>query len=248
MFTRKFTTLVLNKMNKETHSFLKQGKIPNASRLILGSFPVYSITLPDNAEKQKIRKSDGTVQFFYGSCKSSFWGLYHLYIDRDLQIPIKPELAIESLKKNVISISDIISECERNGKSALDKDLKKRTYNIEMINKYLDSGVTKILCTSKGVMEMFHEKVANKSKEFNFQESESSKWQAEIIIKLNGNAKQIKKLICRQYIYKGKTVRLISIPSPGSPQRQLKQFGFQGDDWRVYADKYFEFTFNWLSL
>jgi hypothetical protein len=235
-------------MNKETHPFLHLGKIPNASRLILGSFPVYSITLPDNVEKQKIRKSDGTIQFFYGSCRSSFWGLYHLYIDSGLHIPITPEDALLSLIKNQIAMSDIIIECEREGKSALDKDLKKRTYNIEMINQFLDSGVTKILCTSKGVMEMFHEKVADKSKEFIFQESESSKWQAEIIIKLNGNAKQIKKLICRQYIYKGKTVRLISIPSPGSPQRQLKQFGFLGDDWREYSDKYFEFTFNWLSL
>ena len=235
-------------MNKETHPFLKQGIIANATRLILGSFPVYSITLPDNAEKQRIRKSDGTVQFFYGSCKSSFWGLFHLYIDSGLQIPITPEASLSSLFKNQISMSDIIIECEREGKSALDKDLKKRTYNIDMINQFLDSGVTKILCTSKGVMEMFHEKVANKSKEFIFQESESSKWQAEIIIKLNGNAKQIKKLICRQYIYKGKTVRLISIPSPGSPQRQLKQFGFLGDDWREYADKYFEFTFKWLKI
>lgn len=235
-------------MNKETHPFLHLGKIPNASRLILGSFPVYSITLPDNVEKQKIRKSDGTVQFFYGSCRSSFWELYQLYIDSGLHIPITPEDALLSLIKNQIAMSDIIIECEREGKSALDKDLKKRTYNIEMINQYLDSGVTKILCTSKGVMEMFHEKVANKSKEFIFQESESSKWQAEIIIKLNGNAKQLKKLICRQYIYKGKTIRLISIPSPGSPQRQLKQFGFLGNDWREYADKYFEFTFNWLSL
>jgi hypothetical protein len=52
----------------------------------------------------------------------------------------------------------------------------------------------------------------------------------------------------RQYIYKGKTVRLISIPSPGSPQRQLKQFGFVGDDWRIYADKYFEFSFKWLKI
>lgn len=235
-------------MNKETHPFLKLGKIPNASRLILGSFPVYSISLPENEEKQKIRRSDGTVQFFYGSCKSSFWELYHLYIDRDLQIPIKPELAIESLKKNVISISDIISECERNGKSALDKDLKKRTYNIEMMNEYLNSGVTKILCTSKGVMEMFHDQVVKKSKTIIYQESESRKWQSQIILELKGDESQIKKLICKQYLFKGKTIRLISIPSPGSPQRQLKQFGFQGDDWREYADKYFEFTFNWLSL
>jgi hypothetical protein len=235
-------------MNKETHPFLEFGKVPNATKLILGSFPVYSITLPDSEDKQRIRKSDGTVQFFYGSCHSSFWGLYHLYIDNGLQIPIKPELAVESLENNNISISDLISECKRNGKSASDKDLTKCVYNIEMLNEYLESGVTKILCTSKGVMEMFHVHIVKKSKTIIYQESESKKWQSQFISDINGDESQIKKLICKQYTFKGKSIRLISIPSPGSPQRQLKQYGFKGDDWRTYADKYFEFSFKWLKL
>lgn len=235
-------------MNKETHPFLEFGKVPNATKLILGSFPVYSITLPDSEDKQRIRKSDGTVQFFYGSCHSSFWGLYHLYIDNGLQIPIKPELAVQSLENNNISISDLISECKRNGKSALDKDLTKCVYNIEMLNEYLESGVTKILCTSKRVMEMFHVHIVKKSKTIIYQESESKKWQSQFISDINGDESQIKKLICKQYTFKGKSIRLISIPSPGSPQRQLKQYGFKGDDWRTYADKYFEFSFKWLKL
>jgi G:T/U-mismatch repair DNA glycosylase len=235
-------------MNKETHPFLEIEKVPNATKLILGSFPVYSITLPENEEKQKIRKSDGTVQFFYGSCRSSFWGLYHLYIDNGLEIPIIPKEAMSSLVKNQIAISDVISECERKGRSALDKDLTKRIYNIEMINEYLNSGVTKILCTSKGVMEMFHDQVVKKSKTIIYQESESRKWQSQIISKLKGDESQIKKLICKRYLFKGKTIRLISIPSPGSPQRQLKQFGFAVSDWRDYADKYFEFSFKWLKI
>jgi hypothetical protein len=234
-------------MNKETHPFLELGKVPNATKLILGSFPVYSITLPDSEDKQRIRKSDGTVPFFYGSCRSSFWGLYHLYIDSGLQVPVKPELAIQSLKNNSISISDIISDCKRNGISALDSDLSQRVYNIEMMSEYLNSGVTKILCTSKGVMEMFHDKVVKKSKTIIYQESESKNWQTQIISNLTGDESLIKKLICKQYLFKGKTIRLISIPSPGSPQRQLKQFGFKGDDWRAYADKYFEYSFKWLN-
>ena len=117
-----------------------------------------------------------------------------------------------------------------------------------MLNDYLESGVTKILCTSKGVMEMFHDHVVNKSKTIIYQESESKKWQSQIISEINGNESPIKKLICRQYVFKGKSIRIISIPSPGSPQRQLKQFGFSGDDWRTYADKYFEFSFKWLKI
>lgn len=234
-------------MIKETHPFLELGKVPSTTKLILGSFPVYSITLPDSEEKLKIRKNDGTVQFFYGSCHSSFWKLYHLYIDSDLQIPIIPKDALTSLFQNQIAISDMILECERNGKSALDSDLKKRVYNTKMIVEYLEVGVKKILCTSKGVMEMFHDRVAKKPSLIVFQEDESKKWQKEIITSLNGDESQIKKLICKQYLYDGKRIRVLSIPSPGSPHRQLKQFGFIGSEWTDYADKYFDLTFNWLN-
>lgn len=178
--------------------------------------------MSDSEDKQRIRKSDGTVPFFYGSCHSSFCGLYHLYIDSGLQIPIKSELAIQSLTNNDISISDIISSCERNGKSALDKDLIKRVYIFEMLNENLESGVTKVLGTSKGVMEMFHDHIVKKSKTIVYLVAESRKWQSQIISKLRGDESQIKKLIYRQYLFKGKTFRLILIPSPGSPQRQLK--------------------------
>jgi hypothetical protein len=97
-------------------------------------------------------------------------------------------------------------------------------------------------------MEMFHDHIAKKSEEFVYQEDESYKWQTEVMSNLKGSELKIKKLICRQYVYKGKTIRLLSIPSPGSPQRQLKQFGFTGDDWREYADKYFAFSFKWLKI
>ena len=116
-----------------------------------------------------------------------------------------------------------------------------------MIKGFLNNGITKILCTSKGVMDMFHDQIAKKSNEFVFQEDESYKWQTEVMSKLKGSEIQIKKLICRQYVYKGKTIRLISIPSPGSWQRQLKQFGFNGSDSLSYADKYFEYSFKWLN-
>jgi hypothetical protein len=233
-------------MIKETHPFLELGKVPNATKLILGSFPVYSITLPDTEEKLKIRKSEGTAQFFYGSSRSSLWRLYHLYIDNGLQIPFLLSDILSSLSKNQIAISDMIFECERNGKSALDSDLKKRVYNTNMVNEYLDAGVINVLTTSKGVMEMFHEKVAKKSKRFIFLEEKSKEWQKEIISNINGNDSQIKKQICKQYIFDGKTINLLSIPSPGSPQRQLKQFGFSEGEWSDYANKYFEYAFKWL--
>jgi hypothetical protein len=232
---------------KETHPFLELGKVPNSTKLILGSFPVYSITIPDSEEKLKIRKSEGTVQFFYGSCHSSFWGLYHLYIDNKLNVPITPIDAIKSLSENKIAISDIIFKCKRNGRSAADSDLTDREYNVEQITEYLSNGINKVLCTSKGVMDMFHDQIAKKSEEYVFQEYESHKWQSEVITKLKGSEIQIKKLICRQYVFNRKTIRLISIPSPGSWQRQLKQFGFNGSNSLSYANRYFEYAFKWLN-
>ncbi len=235
-------------MDKETHPFLELDKINGTTKLILDSFPVFGITNPDSEEKQKIRTSDGTVRFFYGSCKSSFWSLYHLHIDRSLIIPINVDKAIESLKNNSIAMLDIIKSCERKGMSALDSDLKKREYNSGMIEDFIKNGGIKILCTSKGVMELLHEKVMFQMKDVKYLKSETSSLQVKIINELGGEINQIKKGICRVYNLNGKHIQILSIPSPGSPQRQLKQFGFNGDDWRVYADLYFEFSFKWLTL
>jgi hypothetical protein len=69
--------------NKEIHPYLNEGNIKGSTKLILGSFPVYACTEPDNAEKLAIRNTEGTVRFFYGSCKSRFWGLYHQFVDNN---------------------------------------------------------------------------------------------------------------------------------------------------------------------
>jgi hypothetical protein len=39
----------------------------------------------------------------------------------------------------------------------------------------------------------------------------------------------------------------LAIPSPGSPQRKLAHFGFNGNNWRNYADHYFSNAFTWLN-
>jgi len=44
---------------KEFHPFLKEGNIEGANKLILGSFPVYACTDPDNMKMLKMRNKDG---------------------------------------------------------------------------------------------------------------------------------------------------------------------------------------------
>jgi hypothetical protein len=41
---------------KETHPFLDLGKIPNATKLVIGSFPVYFIKQPDSGKRIKLEK------------------------------------------------------------------------------------------------------------------------------------------------------------------------------------------------
>jgi hypothetical protein len=48
----------------ETHPYLLQGLINGANKMILGSFPVYLCTEPDNPIKQQNRNSECTICFF----------------------------------------------------------------------------------------------------------------------------------------------------------------------------------------
>lgn len=48
----------------EKHPYLQQGQILGATKLILGSFPVYECTDEDCQFKQQKRLNEGTVPFF----------------------------------------------------------------------------------------------------------------------------------------------------------------------------------------
>ena len=88
----------------EIHPFLAKGITKNAKKLILGSFPVYAITKPDNEKKREIRFVNSFVHFFYGSCYNHFWGLYRLYIDHNINLPVNINQIIKSLNDNKIAI------------------------------------------------------------------------------------------------------------------------------------------------
>jgi hypothetical protein len=232
---------------KESHPYLDEGNINGATKLILGSFPVYACTDPDNAEKLQIRNIEGTVRFFYGSCRSRFWGLYHRYIDTDVIVPVNKELAINSLTKNNIAISDTIKSCERKGTSALDSDLRNIEYNTKMIQEMLKSGVSKILCTSKGVLDDLNKRMLLPLIGIKFDEQLTKQFESEILQSINGSSKVIKKPFCMVYSYNGEKIYAIAIPSPGSPQRQAHNFGCTSDKKLEYANNYFKIAFNWLK-
>lgn len=232
----------------ETHPYLVQGQIPNATKMILGSFPVYECTDPDNQIKQQNRNNEGTVRFFYGSIDSSFWSLYATHIDNNIQLPPNPNAILQSLTQKQIAIADNIISCQRLEFSSEDAKLIKKRWNRQNVRALIQNGVTKILCTSKGVLSDLQSKIIcpayNQFGVVNVQQSTAL--QTNLINQVGGNLANITNPITRTFIIGNRTINAIAIPSPGSAQRQLKEFGFAGNNWQQYADNYFSTVFGWL--
>ena len=232
---------------KEFHPFLNEGNIKGATKLILGSFPVYACTDPDNMKKLKMRNNDGTVRFFYGSCKSKFWGLFNQHIDSNVTVPIRKTLALKSLRQKKIAISDTIVSCLRKGISASDKDLKEKDYNKKMLRNMIQNGVSKILCTSKGVLLDLDSKILRSMEGITLDLALTKQFADNFIGDLNGKLQESSKGICFVYRLKKRIIYALAIPSPGSPQRQAHHFGCISKDKHEYANSYFEKAFKWLK-
>lgn len=248
---------------RETHPYLMQGQIKGATKLILGSFPVYECTDQDNQLKRNNRQSEGTVRFFYGSARSGLWGLYRDNIDNSIELPPNPDLILKSLNKRHIAISDTIKSCERyiykidrtNGKRILnpysseDAALNVIEWNTTTLTELINNGVTKIICTSKGVLNDLERQIICKSNNPLGQVDKklSANFQAKFIAELGGNHNQIINSISKVFTVGNIHVTALAIPSPGSPQRQLATFGYNSLNWRCYADKYFKKAFIWLN-
>ena len=233
----------------ETHPYLEQGQINGSTKLILGSFPVYECTNQDNQIKQQNRQSEGTVRFFYGSVDSGLWGLYRANIDNQIVLPPNPAVILQSLTQNKIAISDTIYSCERHEFSSLDTKLIRKNHNKQGVQKLIKNGVRKIICTSKGVMKDLEKQIISSRKDPFGQVDNlaSCTFQDSFISELGGNVDQITTPISKVFLVEDYQVIALAIPSPGSPQRQLAKFGFNGLGWRNYADNYFTNAFNWLN-
>lgn len=234
----------------ETHPYLHQGEISGASKLILGSFPVYECTDQDGESKQKTRQKEGTIRFFYGSSRSKLWELYGKTIDSDIPSDPNPNQILQSLAKSRIAVSDTIYSCERHLVSSEDSKLIRRIYNRDGVQKLIQDGVRRIVCTSKGVLNDLEKQIvlfgANPFGQVNVWAGDA--FQSVFLANIGGKIDPQKdNPICKVFLIDNFWVTALAIPSPGSPQRQLAKFGFDGKDWRLYADNYFMNAFNWLN-
>ena len=251
------------KGEKEIHPYLDMGQIKGSQKLILGSFPVYECTDSDNERKQKTRKDEGTVRFFYGSNRNKLWEKYSLYIDSEIQRPWEAESILGSLSKHSIAVSDIIKSCERylpvtkkngersiDGFSSLDTALREKVWNDEGLRSMISDSVVKILCTSKYVLENLESRVICSKKQSigELDTSASKEFQAEFLKSLGGVSDKVVNDFVKVFTVNGKQVFALAIPSPGSPQRQIARFGCPPEsDNLEYAELFFKQAFEWLS-
>lgn len=238
-------------MSIENHPYLNQGIINNSKGLILGSFPVWQCTNPDSKEKTEKREKTGSHRFFYGSSQNLFWKLYSKYLS-PLDNNYTKQNILDSLNKEKISISDLIVSASRYPhKSSLDNSLKQKTYNIDGICSLIKNGVCRILCTSKGVLDDL-EKILLSSKKLS---TSVNKYKSDalnrLIIRSVHKKAKLDKRIAIVFDTDHGIIEAISIPSPGSPFRRLKDFGFRkeiSEGNKSYLDRYFKMSFKFLKV
>lgn len=209
-----------------------------AGRIILGSFPPYKFTRKDEKEaiEQEIRS-----RHFYGNKINQFWKWYQQFVDLTL-VPEDIESRNKSLEKYDIDVADVIYSCERKGQSASDNDLSNRCYHLDFLD-FSRNDTVRLLCTSKGVMnEMFFGRNFRKSyPDFSEDPAASKELARRIAHAVPGTP------IARVFRNtSGKSIEAVALPSPGSPYRSLKSFGFVGGDAKVFLQGYLKSSFEWF--
>ncbi|WP_299123009.1 hypothetical protein [uncultured Winogradskyella sp.] len=230
----------------------KSKPVLKESRIILGSFPTWSLSYSElnqtNESKEIIRTKNNDLQFFFGSSINLFWDWYSTYIDN--KVSSKDINSIQkSLKSKEIGITDLIISCERKGVSSLDKHLTKRTYNHDFFQHPKKGECLKILCTSKGLMNemLLNNKFFKIHPELKINQKNSFELQKRIIRKTNGNSNNVKNPFCKSIETEfGGIIECISIPSPGSPYRKLVDFGFDSENSNKFLDNYLNVVFDWF--
>jgi hypothetical protein len=216
-----------------------------ASRIILGSFPTYPYTFKSEEDAiQSAEKQD--LSFFYGSERNQFWNWYRDYVDETTDKSSVQSLR-KSLEKHGIGITDTIYSCIRKGHSALDAHLTQRVYNYNFFHKPAKGEILKILCTSKGVMNemLLTDAFFRHHPDLSVDKAASEEREREIMKAVHG--KLVHKPIFRVLQMKdGGSIECAALPSPGSPVRSLRTFGFQSGNAGDYLNRYLKLTFKWF--
>lgn len=215
------------------------------SRIILGSFPTFPYTLKGNP-KPMATDNQQKPAFFYGSERNRFWHWYREFIDHESE-KAAVESLLHSLKRHQIGITDAIYSCERKGQSSSDTDLTKRVYNHRFFRTPATGETIRILCTSKGVMNnmLLIPAFFSVHTELTINKKASEQQQHALIAQLGGTD-PVNPIIRVLDVAGGGTIECRALPSPGSPYRSLKNFGFVSGNAQQYLHSYLETTFSWF--
>lgn len=233
----------------ESHPYLELGEAIRASRMIIGTFPIYSLTMPRTPHKIALQNQRGDTSFFYGSNANLFWSWYKEYIDATVNIS-DPQSIMSSLRNKKVAISDVIKGCTRIEESFKDNGLRQKVWNSALAG-IIYHRIEKIVCTSKsdsGAMGWLRDKILLPAG-FSVNAAATAQLHIDILAVIpdsNTNIKHIAQVLEKD----DKTVHLVALPSPGSPERQLINFGYiKGvHTTTAYLKNYLTQTFQWFQL
>jgi hypothetical protein len=231
----------------EQHPYIQIGEAIPATRMIVGTFPIYSLTNPRTPRKHQLQQLRGDISFFYGSRANAFWGWYQQYIDATVNTQ-NAQSILASLQVREIAISDVIKECSRIDESFEDNNLREKDWNLPLGN-VINRSIDKIICTSKadsGAMGWLRDKVLIPAG-FVVNQIETAQLHHQILNAIQGSNTQV--ISIAQVLTRGqKKVSIVALPSPGSPERRLANFGYVNGvhTTTTYLQSYLNRTFNWF--
>lgn len=233
----------------EQHPYLVLGEGIKGNRLIIGTFPIYSLTNPRTPRKNLLQLARRDMSFFYGSNANHFWEWYQQFIDPSVNI-LHPPSIVASLQANEIAISDVISQCSRIDISFEDSDLRKKKWN-KPLAQIIEERIDKIICTSKsqsGAMGWLMDKILFPAG-FAIDQVASASLHTNILSANPGSNLAVKNVA---YVLKkgNKKVSIVTLPSPGSPYRRLVDFGYVArvHQTSTYLNDYLQESFKWFML
>ncbi len=233
----------------EEHPYFQTGEAIPARRMIVGTFPIYSLTNPRTPRKNQLQQDRGDISFFYGSQANVFWSWYQQFVDATVNIH-NAQSILASLQTNEIAISDVIKVCSRVDESFEDQDLRMRKgeWNRSLSVK-INSSIDKIICTSKassGAMGWLRDKILMPAG-FVVDQNQTTQLHNQILNAIPGSNTQV--IPIAQVLRRGeKKVSIVALPSPGSPERRLVDFGYVKNvhTTATYLQSYLTQTFNWF--
>ena len=129
-------------------------------------------------------------------------------------------MILQSITQRQIAIADTIISCKRHDCSSEDSKLIERIYNRQGVQTLIENGVTKIICTSKGVLKDLEKQIVCYSNNplGQIDIEASANFQSGFVRQLGGNNNEMKNPIARVFSTGNVQVTALASPSPGSPQ------------------------------